>query len=155
MDSSVGINNKKNINKKHQKQPKSITMAENWKQKEIKQVLTLRDEMISNNIDEKLIKKYLDEQYAKINQQYQEKIKKYMDKQKKSEEKNVLKELKNKREKAIEILLKNKNHLEKNGASPEFIKNYMEKQYKDINQMYSINSNLMENIDLDNINFID
>ncbi len=154
MDSSVGINNKKKSIKT--KQPKAITMAENWKQKEIKQVLTLRDEMVSNNIDEKLIKNFLDEQYTKINDIYQQKIKKFMDKQAKDQDSVINKELKVKREKAIEILLKNKNHLEKNGANPEFIKNYMEKQYQDINKMYSNNlENKMENIDLDNVNFID
>lgn len=106
MDNSVGVKNKKTLNKKNQ--PKSITMADNWKQKEIKRVLTLRDEMNENNIDQKLIKNFLDEQYEKINTEYTNRIKKYYDKIDKVQNKQLNKDLKAKREKAIEILLKNK-----------------------------------------------
>ena len=42
---------------KTNKIPRSITMANNSKNKEIKHVLELRDEMIANNIDKNLIKK--------------------------------------------------------------------------------------------------
>ena len=45
------------------KQQRSITIADNWKAKQIKQILTVRDEMIINNIDRELIKIFLEEQY--------------------------------------------------------------------------------------------
>jgi len=141
---------------KTNKIPRSITMANNSKNKEIKHVLELRDEMIVNNIDNSLIKKYLDEQYDKINQEYEKKIKKYYDKQTKIENKNVEKDVKQKREKAVEFLLKNKTFLEENGASREYIKKYVEIQYNMINLTYNIDySDPYDLIDLDKLNFID
>jgi len=141
---------------KSNKTPRSITMAENWKNKEVRHVLELRDEMLANKIDEKLIKKYIDEQYDKINQEYEEKIKKYLEKQKKLENKNLEKNIKQKREKAIQFLLKNKTFLEDNGASKEYIKKYVDMQYNIINQTYILdNSDSYNKIDLDLVNFID
>ena len=141
---------------KTNKVPRSITMTDNWKNKEIKHVLELRDEMLANNIDENLIKKYIDEQYDKINQEYEIKIKKYYDKQKKLENKSVEKDIKQKREKAIQFLLKNKAFLEENGASKEYIKKYVDIQYNMINLTYNIDySDPYDLIDLDRINFID
>ena len=138
------------------KVPRSITMANNWKNKEIKHVLELRDEMLANNIDENLIKKYIDEQYDRINLEYETKIKKYNDKQKKLENKNLEKNIKQKREKAIQFLLKNKAFLEENGASKEYIKKYVDIQYNTINLTYNIDySDPYDTIDLDRINFID
>ena len=145
-------NNKTKTNKV----PRSITMAENWKNKEIKHVLELRDEMLANNIDENLIKKYIDEQYDKINQEYEKKIKKYYDKQKKLENKSVEKDVKQKRDKAVQFLLKNKNFLEENGASKEYIKKYVDIQYNMINLTYNIDySDPYDTINLELVNFID
>jgi hypothetical protein len=144
------------IKSKTNKVPRSITMAENWKNKEIKHILELRDEMLSNNIDDNLIKKYIDQQYDKINQEYETKIKKYYDKQKKLENKSVEKDVKQKRDKAIQFLLKNKAFLEENGASKEYIKKYVDRQYNIINLTYNIDySDPYDLIDLDKINFID
>ena len=141
---------------KTNKTPRSITMAENWKNKEIKHVLELRDEMLANNIDENLIKKYIDEQYDKINQEYETKIKKYYDKQKKLENKNLEKDIKQKREKAVQFLLKNKTFLEDNGASNAYIKKYVDMQYNIINSTYILdNSDIYNKIDLELVNFID
>jgi hypothetical protein len=145
-----------NTKSKTNKVPRSLTMADNWKNKEIKHVLELRDEMIANNIDNNLIKKYIDEQYDKINQEYETKIKKYYDKQKKLENKSVEKDVKQKRDKAVQFLLKNKNFLEENGASKEYIKKYVDIQYNTINLTYNIDySDPYDTIDLDRINFID
>ena len=55
-----------NKNIKKEKIPREIVIANNKKQAEIKNVLTLRDEMVANNIDNKLIQKYINEQYEKI-----------------------------------------------------------------------------------------
>ncbi len=141
---------------KTNKPPRSITMAENWKNKEIKHVLELRDEMILNKIDEKLIKKYVDEQYENINQEYEKKINKYNEKQKKLEIKNMEKDNKQKREKAIQFLLKNKAFLEEKGASKEYIKKYVDSQYNQINQTYMVDlSDPYDKIDLDDVDFID
>jgi len=155
--SNNSINQNKTTNSiKSNKQPRAITMADNWKQKEIKNVLELRNEMLINNIDENLIKKYIDEQYNIINAQYQEKVQKYYNKQinnKNLHEIELKKELKNKRDKAIDFLIKNKTFLEDGGASQAYIKKYVEQQYNEINKTYTQTSILNEN--LDNINFID
>jgi hypothetical protein len=141
---------------KTNKTPRSIIMAENWKNKEIKHILELRDEMLANNIDDNLIKKYIDEQYDKINQEYETKIKKYYDKQKKLENKSVEKDVKQKRDKAVQFLLKNKNFLEENGASKEYIKKYVDIQYNMINLTYNIDySDPYDTINLELVNFID
>lgn len=141
---------------KTNKVPRSITMAENWKNKEIKHILELRDEMIANNIDDNLIKKYIDEQYYKINQEYETKIKKYYEKQKKLENKSVEKDVKQRRDKAVQFLLKNKNFLEENGASKEYIKKYVDIQYNMINLTYNIDySDPYDTINLELVNFID
>lgn len=141
---------------KTNKVPRSITMVENWKNKEIKHILELRDEMIANNIDDNLIKKYIDEQYYKINQEYETKIKKYYEKQKKLENKSVEKDVKQRRDKAVQFLLKNKNFLEENGASKEYIKKYVDIQYNMINLTYNIDySDPYDTINLELVNFID
>jgi hypothetical protein len=138
------------------KPPRSITMSENWKKREIKHVLELRDEMLANNIDETLIKKYVDEQYYKINQEYESKINKYLEKQKKQEDKKLEKDIKEKRKKAIQFLLKNKEFLEEKGANKEYIKKYVDTHYNQINQLYILNnSDPYDTIDLDTINFLD
>jgi hypothetical protein len=144
------------FNQKKEKKPRVLIIAENKKAHEIKHVLELRDEMIANKIDDKLIKKYLDEQYNKINQDYEEKIKKYQENELKKQTKIADKEVKIKREKAIEFLLKNKAYLEEKGYKPEYIKNYVDKQYKEINQIYSpISPGGDYNVDLEQVNFID
>lgn len=145
------------FNQKKEKKPRAITITENKRAQELKHVLELRDEMIANKIDEKLIKKYLDEQYSKINQEYEEKIKKYQENELKKQTKMVDKELKIKREKAIEFLLKNKAYLEEKCYKPEYIKKYVDKQYNEINQIYSIDSEdkIYNNVNLEKVNFID
>jgi hypothetical protein len=141
---------------KTKKPPRSITMSENWKKREIKHVLELRDEMLANNIDETLIKKYVDEQYYKINQEYESKINKYLEKQRKQENKNLEKDIKQKRKKAIQFLLKNKDFLEEKGANKEYIKKYVDTQYNQINQIYILdNSDPYDIIDIESINFLD
>lgn len=144
------------FSKKKEKKPRALTIAENKRAREIKHVLELKEEMIANKIDEKLIKKYLDEQYNIINQLYEEKIKKYQDNELKKQTKQMEKVLKVKREKAIEFLLKNKVYLEEKGYKHEYIKNYVDKQYKEINLIYSIDpKDKIYNVDLDKVNFID
>jgi hypothetical protein len=93
--------------------------------------------MINNNIDEQTIKKYVDEQYEIINKNYEKSI------NKKTNPKKIIDK---KREDAIKFLLKNKSFLEQNNADPEYIKEYVEKQYDDINKTYIIDNG---------INFID
>ena len=50
-----------NLIKTNQKKSRSLTIAENKRSQEIKFVLELKEEMVANNINERLIKKYLDE----------------------------------------------------------------------------------------------
>ena len=60
-----------NNNNQKEKLPRAIVIANNKKQKQIKNILTLRDEMIKNSIDSTLIKKFMDEEYDKINKEYE------------------------------------------------------------------------------------
>jgi len=151
-----------NNNNQKEKIPRSIVIANNKKQKEIKNLLSLRDEMIENSIDSILIKKFVDEQYEKINKEYQDKISKH-NKQKlqNNEMLSKIKNIKKKREKAVEFLLKNKTFLEEHGASKEYVKKYVEKQYQDINIFYDITNIKPDDLDTDNdfsndnVDFID
>ena len=50
--------------------------------------------------------------------------------------------MKNKREAAIDFLLKNKTFLEENGVKPEQIKKFVDKEYGIINKKYPINDTI-------------
>lgn len=162
-----------NNNNQKEKLPRAIVMANNKKQKQINNVLMLRDEMIKNSIDSVLIKKFMDDEYEKINNEYLKKIEKAKTnsngktKETKTESKTKTKsnsnpvvsakDIKKKREKAVEFLLKNKSFLEEHGASKEYIKKYVEKQYQEINEYYNIenfknsNNDTGSNSDSDNL----
>lgn len=118
------------------KNSRIIKNANNKKNKKINELLLIRDEMMNNNIDNKIIQKYVNEQYEIINTEYQKNINKKIDNQKL---------MSKKRDDALQFLFKNKSFLEQNNANPEYIKEYVKNQYHDINKTY-------EN---DNINFID
>lgn len=146
-----------NSNQK-EKLPRAIVMANNKKQKQIKNVLTLRDEMIKNSIDSALIKKFMDEEYDKINKEYKTKLEKHKNSNSKNSNINVdSNEIKKKREKAVEFLLKNKSFLEEHGASKEYVKKYVDKQYKEINEYYVKPIKSSSDLDIDNnkADFID
>jgi len=133
-------------NHKSKQIPRSIVLANNWKTKELKLLNILRKEMITNKIDEQLIKEYVDEQYTLINKKYENKIKKYNDKI--NINSNEIKITKSERKKAVEFIMKNKKFLEENGAPIEYINNYVEKHYESINNRF-----LIKNIE--KIDFID
>jgi len=119
------------------KDSKIFKIANNKKKKKISELLQMKEQMVTNNMDEKTIKKFIDEQYELINVEYQKCITKKV---------NTTKIMNKKRTNAIQFLLKNKSFLEQNNANPEYIKEYVKKQYDDINKTYTQN---------DNINFID
>jgi len=120
-----------------QKNSRVNKIATTKKNKKINELLQIKETMINNNIDEQTIKKYVDEQYEIINKNYEKSI------NKKTNPKKIIDK---KREDAIKFLLKNKSFLEQNNADPEYIKEYVEKQYDDINKTYIIDNG---------INFID
>ena len=140
------------------KKPRSIVLADNWKMKEIKLVLALRDEMVEYSIDNKLIQEYLDEEYERINIMYEERIKRYNDKINNVKHVNVNKK---KRKEAINFIIKNKEFLQEKGYDPKFIENYANKHYSIICKRYSVTSNVTSNnitsnnIINNNISFID
>ena len=121
------------------KNSRIIKIATTKKNKKINELLQIRDQMINNTIDIEIIKKYVNEQYEEINLKYLNSI------NKKTNPKKIMDK---KREEAIQFLLKNKNFLEQNKVDPEYIKEYVKKQYDDINKSYSFN-------EYDNIGFID
>jgi hypothetical protein len=119
------------------KNSKIIKNATTKKNKKINELLQTRDQMINNNIDNKIIKKYIDQQFEEINVDYQKNI------NKKSNPKKIMDK---RRDDAVQFLLKNKSFLEQNKVKPEYIKEYVQKQYEDINRTYVLD---------DGINFID
>jgi hypothetical protein len=129
--------------------PRTIIIANNKKQKAIKNVLLMRDEMIKTNMNNNLIQTFVNEQYAIINKEYEERINKY------NKSKTEAKTLKLKKAKAIEFILKNKAVLEDNGVNKDYITLYVNKQYEEINEYYSKNNEENDNVNLETINFID
>jgi len=123
------------------KKPRAIVMADNWKTKEIKLVLAIRDEMVDFSIDPNLIQEYLDEEYERINIMYDEKIKKHQDKMNNIKTPNNNK----KRKEAIKFIIKNKEFLEERGFNKEYIENYMNKHYNIVCKKYSNTSNITSN----------
>lgn len=119
------------------KNSRIIKIATTKRNKKINELLQLKETMINNNIEEEIIKKFIDEQYTIINDIYQKSI------NKKKDDKKIMNK---RREDAIKFLLKNKSFLEQNNAEPEYIKEYVRKQYEDINKTYVVD---------DGINFID
>ena len=119
------------------KNSRIIKIATTKKNNKINELLQTRDQMINNNINHEIIKKYIDEQYEEINVNYQKSI------NKKTNPKKVMDKRRNE---AIQFLLKNKLFLEQNNAKPEYITEYVRKQYEDINNTYVLDNG---------INFID
>ena len=134
------------VNKKDT--PRTIIIANNKKQKAIKNLLLMRDEMIKTNTDNNLIQIFVNEQYAIINKEYEERINKY------NKSKTDTKTIKLKKAKAIEFILKNKAVLEDNGVNKDYITLYVNKQYEEINEFYSKN-NEEDTVNLETIDFID
>jgi len=134
------------VNKKDT--PRTIIIANNKKQKAIKNLLLMRDEMIKTNTNNNLIQIFVNEQYAIINKEYEERINKY------NKSKTEAKTLKLKKAKAIEFILKNKAVLEDNGVNKDYITLYVTKQYEEINEFYSKN-NEEDTVNLETIDFID
>lgn len=132
---------------------RGVVLAENKKQSKIKELLIIRDEMIKNSIDENLIKKYVDSEYIKISKEFEDRVNKYNQKKQNDKKSNV--NIKKKKEKAIDFLLKNKFFLENNGASKEYITEYVNKQYAEINDYYNKDNFTLQTIDNDEVDFID
>lgn len=129
--------------------PRTIIIANNKKQKAIKNILLMRDEMIKTNTDTNLIQTFVNEQYAIINKEHEERINKY------NKTKTEAKTIKLKKAKAIEFILKNKAVLEDNGVNKDYITLYVNKQYEEINEYYSKNNEENDTVNLETINFID
>ena len=110
--------------------PKTINMYNNWKTKEIKKLIQLKEDMIINNIEKKLIDIYIEEEYKKINDIYNMKVDTYYKNQEKMKEKkdNTL----TKQKKAINLLIKSKMSLEQFKMNPNYIKMKTDKQYDKI-----------------------
>jgi hypothetical protein len=129
----------KTIKNKTGRVPRTIIIARNRKLKELEQLEIIRKEMIDNNLDMELINKYMDEEYEKIDSVYKKKVNDYLSKYKNNEIILTNNEMKNKREAAIEFLLKNKTFLEENGVKSEQIKKFVDREYSIINMKYPVN----------------
>lgn len=129
----------KTIKNKTGRVPRTIIIARNRKLKEMEQLEIIRKEMIDNNLDMELINKYIDEEYEKIDSVYKKKVNDYLSKYKNNEIVLTNSEIRDKREAAIEFLLKNKAFLEENGVKPEQIKKFVDREYSIINMKYPVN----------------
>ena len=129
--------------------PRTIIIANNKKQKAIKNLLLMRDEMSKTNTDTNLIQTFVNEQYAIINKEHEERINKY------NKSKTDTKTIKSKKAKAIEFILKNKAVLEDNGVNKDYITLYVNKQYEEINEYYSKNNDDEDTVNLETIDFVD
>jgi hypothetical protein len=138
----------------HNKKSRSLTMASNCKKKQIKNIMVLQQEMVNNNIDQKLIDEFINDQYEIINNEYNLKVEKYNNKILSNLEinKSNKEKIKN-RNKEISNLIKNKIILDKNGIDKEYINNYIINQYQNINNKY--NDIILDSDDQYNIEFID
>jgi hypothetical protein len=117
----------KTIKNKTGRVPRTIIIARNRKLKELENLEIIKKEMIDNNLDSELINKYMDEEYEKIDLVYKKKVNDYLSKYKNNEIILTNSEKKNKRDAAIDFLLKNKTFLEENGVKPEQIKKFVDK----------------------------
>jgi hypothetical protein len=112
------------------------------KNKKINELLKMKETMIEQNINDEIIKKYIEEQYEIINNEYNKNINKKI---------NPVKIMNKRKEKAVEFLIKNKLFLEQNKVKQEYIDLYVNKQYEDINKTYVIKNNIKK----DDFDFID
>ena len=121
---------------KYQKQPRTIIMANNKKQKEIEHVLIVKNEMINNKINDKLINEYINEQYKNINLEYEIKIKKYWAKQKKTPISNKNNKININKNIEISVLIQTESFLKEAGYTQEYIEKYIDSHYQKINNKY-------------------
>lgn len=112
------------------KKCKSITVANNWKEKQIKEVIKAKEQMTELKVDPKLIDKYIESEYSRINKEYEEKMKK-------AKIKNLEFVNNNKKKIEIDFLIKNKDILEQAGYTKDYIDYYVNKQYDIINKKYA------------------
>ena len=101
--------------------------AQKWKNKEIDKLIELKKDMELNNIDKKIIDKYIDEKYNEINKIHETKLleeptKKLLNKQK---------------EKDVDNIIINKYYLTQKGYKSDYIEKYIERQYKEIEKKYN------------------
>lgn len=135
------------------KKPRGIVLAENIKNKELKYLFKLRDEMIDNNIDKTLIDKYVTEEYNKINNKYNNKIENYQKKSKNNDDKLLEK----KKKKDINNLITNKKYMEERGINQDYIDKYTNMKYEEINEYYLKQKaeNNIDTINNNDVEFID
>ena len=130
-----------------QKLPRALTLAKTWKEKEMRNVQCLRDEMIGAKIKTVLIEEFVSEEYNRIEAEHNRRVQKYNDKLKSPEEKKIKRENNKAREKAVQFIIKNKAFLEEKGYNKEYIDKYVEKHYNFVNMKYSVNVKYKDTID--------
>ena len=128
----------KTIKNKTGRVPRTIIIARNHKIKELDNLEIIRKDMIDNNLDIELINKYMDEEYEKIDNVYKKIVNNYLSKYKNNEIILTNSEMKNKRNAAIDFLLKNKTFLEENCVKLDQIKKFVDREYNIINTKYPI-----------------
>lgn len=126
----------RDIKKKTGKLPRTIVLAKKKKYNQFRNLELLKQEMINNNIDMNKINQYIEDEFSKIEKEYNDKVNDYITKYQKGEIQYTMNEKKIMRSKAIEFVLKNKDVLEQKGAPKEFIDSYVNREYERINKKF-------------------
>lgn len=116
------------------KQPRGVTLANNWKAKEIEKLYNTKEEMLKNNIDKTLVDDYANEELENINKKYDERIDTYN----KNKLKNDLKKFKRKQKdnikKEIVNIINSEIIYEKLGINKKTIKKIIDNEKNKINK---------------------
>jgi hypothetical protein len=124
------------IKKKTGKIPRSVVLAKKKKYNGFRNLELLKEEMINNNIDINKINQYIEDEFSKIEKEYNDKVNNYIMKYQKGDIEYTPNEKKIMRIQAIEFILKNKDVLEERDAPKDFIDNYVKTEYERINKKF-------------------
>jgi len=98
-----------------------------WKNKEIDKLLQIKKDQLSNNINQKLVDTYVEEEYKKINKKYEQKLL----------EEPSEKVLKKQKDKDIDNIIINKYYLIQKGYKNDYIEKYVEREFNEIEKKYN------------------
>jgi len=101
--------------------------AKKWKDKEIDILLQKRKDMDLMNIGKNIIDEYMEEEYKIINKTYEMKLL----------EEPTKKTVKKQKDKDLDNIITNKYYLEQKGYNKEYIENYIEKEYNELERKYN------------------
>jgi hypothetical protein len=133
--------------KKTGKSSHAFVCINNWKKREISKLSILKEDMIRmNEFDKESIDIYINLEYDKIINKYNDKIEKNN-----SNKVNIDKEMEKKRKKAINMLIESRIYLENSNIDMNYIKNKSSENYDKINTTFNTGKNKIKKKELLNI----